>query len=104
MLATVISISSGSPGSPGSPGSSGSYAVADCGLKALGMDHGNPQIGGAKLWFCSDEHTTFAPSHPVRVGDRIQLVPAHVDHDGPLVTPLADVPSHYNLPISSPRY
>jgi D-threonine aldolase len=70
ILATVVSVSE-------------KYAVADCGLKALGMDHGAPTIarGEGKVWFCSDEHVTFAPSpeHPVRVGDRIEVVPAHVD-------------------------
>jgi D-serine deaminase-like pyridoxal phosphate-dependent protein len=65
-IATVISVSE-------------EFAVADCGLKALGMDHGNPEIEDAKVWFCSDEHVTFAPERPVRVGDRIRLVPAHVD-------------------------
>ena len=35
------------------------YAVADVGLKALGMDHGNPSIPGARVWFCSDEHITY---------------------------------------------
>ena len=63
---TVISVSEG-------------YAVADCGLKALGMDHGNPGIDGARVWFCSDEHVTFAPDSPVRVGDRVRVWPAHVD-------------------------
>jgi D-serine deaminase-like pyridoxal phosphate-dependent protein len=46
------------------------------------MDHGNPRIDGAKVWFCSDEHVTFAPdasASPPRVGDRIRVVPAHVD-------------------------
>jgi D-serine deaminase-like pyridoxal phosphate-dependent protein len=69
VLATVISVSE-------------KYAVADCGLKALGMDHGLPSLGDAgKVWFCSDEHVTFAPAgdHPVRVGDRVQVIPAHVD-------------------------
>jgi D-serine deaminase-like pyridoxal phosphate-dependent protein len=56
-----------------------SYAVLDCGLKALGMDHGNPTIEGAAVWFCSDEHLTFAPEQPVAIGDRIRVVPAHVD-------------------------
>ena len=42
--------------------SSAGYAVADVGLKALGMDHGNPSIDGAAVWFCSDEHITFAPA------------------------------------------
>jgi D-serine deaminase-like pyridoxal phosphate-dependent protein len=55
------------------------HAVADCGLKALGMDHGNPHIDGARVWFCSDEHVTFAPEDRVAVGDRIRVWPAHVD-------------------------
>ena len=55
------------------------YAVADCGLKALGMDHGNPTIDAAKVWFCSDEHVTFSTDQPVRVGDHIRVRPAHVD-------------------------
>jgi D-serine deaminase-like pyridoxal phosphate-dependent protein len=66
VLATVISVSK-------------DFAVADCGLKALGMDHGNPAIDGARVWFCSDEHVTFAPAAPVRVGDRVRVWPAHVD-------------------------
>jgi D-serine deaminase-like pyridoxal phosphate-dependent protein len=66
VLATVISVAP-------------DYAVADCGLKALGMDHGNPRIEGAKVWFCSDEHVTFASEQGVRVGDRIRVWPAHVD-------------------------
>ena len=47
------------------------WAVADGGLKALGMDHGNPSIDGADVLFCSDEHTTFVPdpSDRVAVGD-----------------------------------
>jgi D-serine deaminase-like pyridoxal phosphate-dependent protein len=63
---TVISVSPG-------------YAVADCGLKCLGMDHGNPSIDGAKVWFCSDEHVTFASEPAPAVGDRIRVWPAHVD-------------------------
>ena len=66
IVATVISVSPG-------------YAVADCGLKALGMDHGNPEIEGATVFFCSDEHVTFIPDTSVRVGDRIVVRPAHVD-------------------------
>ena len=66
VLATVISVSP-------------EWAVADCGLKALGMDHGNPSIEGATVMFCSDEHVTFAPHQPARVGDRINVIPAHVD-------------------------
>jgi D-serine deaminase-like pyridoxal phosphate-dependent protein len=66
VLASVVSVSPG-------------YAVADCGLKALGMDHGNPSIENATVWFCSDEHVTLAPQTPLHVGDRIRVVPAHVD-------------------------
>ena len=55
------------------------YAVADCGLKALGMDHGNPVVDGGRVWFCSDEHLTFAPDEPLAVGDRVRVWPAHVD-------------------------
>ena len=64
--ATVISVSDG-------------YAVADGGLKSLGMDHGNPTIEGAEVWLCSDEHVTFAPGSTTRVGDRVRLLPAHFD-------------------------
>jgi D-threonine aldolase len=66
VLATVISVSS-------------TWAVADCGLKALGMDHGDPSVEDGQVLFCSDEHLTFVPDHPVRVGDRINVLPAHVD-------------------------
>ena len=55
--------------------------VADVGLKALGMDHGNPSIDAAHVWFCSDEHVTFANTHgpQPRPGDRVRVVPAHID-------------------------
>jgi D-serine deaminase-like pyridoxal phosphate-dependent protein len=66
VLATVISVSAG-------------YAVADCGLKALGMDHGNPTIEGAHVLFCSDEHITFVPEQPLPIGTRIRVWPAHID-------------------------
>jgi D-threonine aldolase len=59
-----------------------SYAVADCGLKSLGMDHGDPTIDGATVWFCSDEHTTFSSDDDAplpAVGDRVRVWPAHVD-------------------------
>jgi D-serine deaminase-like pyridoxal phosphate-dependent protein len=57
------------------------WAVADAGLKALGMDHGNPAVDGGEVWFCSDEHLTFAPAPGtrVRVGDRVRIWPAHLD-------------------------
>jgi D-serine deaminase-like pyridoxal phosphate-dependent protein len=66
VVATVVSVS-------------GNRAVADCGLKALGMDHGNPAIDDAAVWFCSDEHISFAPGQPLRVGQRVAVWPAHVD-------------------------
>jgi D-serine deaminase-like pyridoxal phosphate-dependent protein len=67
--ATVISVSA-------------EWAVADCGLKALGMDHGDPSIDGATVWFCSDEHVTFSPADGgalPAVGDRVRVWPTHVD-------------------------
>ena len=66
ILATVISVSA-------------KWTVADCGLKALGMDHGDPSVEGGDVWFCSDEHLTFVPASPLRVGDRVRVLPAHVD-------------------------
>jgi len=68
VLATVVSVSA-------------DWAVADVGLKSLGMDHGNPTIPGAAVCFCSDEHTTFAPDAGtvVQVGDRVRVLPAHID-------------------------
>lgn len=64
VLATVISTSP-------------EWSVADAGLKTMGMDHGNPEIEGSTLWFLSDEHVTFSPVRAV--GERIRLIPAHVD-------------------------
>jgi|SRR5271165_2367587 len=69
---TVISVHPGPQG----------WAVADAGLKALGMDHGSPTVVGHVLFYCSDEHTTFIAVEggglPV-VGERVRLLPAHVD-------------------------
>ena len=60
------------------------FAVADAGLKAFGMDHGNPVLPHADVWLCSDEHVTFSPHEDgplaaVHVGDRVRLIPAHCD-------------------------
>ena len=66
IVATVISVSEG-------------WAVADCGLKALGMDHGDPTVIGHTVWYCSDEHVTFGPATSIAVGDRVRVLPAHVD-------------------------
>jgi D-serine deaminase-like pyridoxal phosphate-dependent protein len=65
VLAAVISSSPG-------------WAVGNAGLKAFGMDHGNPSLADdGKVLFCSDEHVTVTPSRPV--GDRLWLAPAHID-------------------------
>jgi D-threonine aldolase len=66
VLATVISVNPKG------------WAVADAGLKALALDSGPPTIDGASVWFCSDEHIVFS-GLDVRVGDRIQVWPMHVD-------------------------
>jgi D-serine deaminase-like pyridoxal phosphate-dependent protein len=59
------------------------WAVADCGLKALGMDHGNPAIaGGGPVWFCSDEHIVFSAAEGralPAVGEQVEVLPAHID-------------------------
>lgn len=71
VLATVISVNKEG------------WAVADCGLKALGMDHGNPSLAdGGAVWYCSDEHVVFSPpdGRPLpEVGDLVSVLPAHVD-------------------------
>jgi D-threonine aldolase len=53
------------------------WAVGNAGLKAFGMDHGNPALADGTVLFCSDEHVTFTPPRPV--GERAWLVPAHID-------------------------
>jgi D-serine deaminase-like pyridoxal phosphate-dependent protein len=57
------------------------WGVLDAGLKAFGMDHGDPSIDGYPVFFCSDEHTTFlaAEGGLPSVGDRLRMTPAHVD-------------------------
>jgi D-threonine aldolase len=71
ILATVISVNRSG------------WAVADCGLKALGMDHGNPSLRDASVVkFCSDEHIVFSPadgSALPNVGSQVEVIPAHVD-------------------------
>ena len=85
VLSTVVSLAPGEA----------TYAIGDAGLKSLGMDHGDPALPGGRVLFCSDEHVTFVPgraegdsapspldwelSSRVTLGDRIRLVPAHVD-------------------------
>ena len=60
----------------------GGWAAADGGLKALGMDHGDPMIAGAAVWYCADEHTVFSMAEGATlpaVGGRVRIWPAHVD-------------------------
>jgi D-serine deaminase-like pyridoxal phosphate-dependent protein len=64
VLATVIS-------------SSPEWSVGNAGLKAFGMDHGNPGLADGKVLFCSDEHVTVTPPRPL--GNRLWLAPAHID-------------------------
>jgi D-serine deaminase-like pyridoxal phosphate-dependent protein len=58
--------------------------VADGGLKACAVDHGNPSVKdveGAEVMFLSDEHTSIrlAPESSIKPGDRIDLWPGHID-------------------------
>ena len=73
MLATVISVTDHVGSLPG-------WAVADVGLKALGMDHGNPTVAGRPgvVRLRRAPHVR-ARREPLRVGDRVRVLPAHVD-------------------------
>ena len=58
--------------------------VTDSGHKACTEDHGNPgvrDVEGASVLFLSDEHATISipADSKVRVGNRIQLWPSHID-------------------------
>jgi D-threonine aldolase len=64
VLATVVSRSDG-------------WAVGNAGLKAFGMDHGNPELTDGTVLYCSDEHVTFTP--PRSIGELAWLAPAHID-------------------------
>ena len=58
------------------------WGVLDAGLKAFGMDHGDPKVVDVgDCWFVSDEHITFglAEGSSAAVGDRVRVIPAHVD-------------------------
>ena len=74
VLTRVVSRTGPVEGIPG-------WAVVNAGLKSLGMDHGNPDIPGGVVWFCSDEHITWQPDQweSVHVGDLVRVLPAHVD-------------------------
>jgi D-threonine aldolase len=58
------------------------WAVGNGGLKALGMDHGNPDVVGQTILYCADEHTIFTPAEGgvlPEVGEAIRVIPSHVD-------------------------
>ncbi len=57
------------------------WAVANAGLKALGMDHGNPSWADGEVLYCSDEHTTLTAGEGVtlELDQRVRLDPAHLD-------------------------
>lgn len=57
------------------------WIVIDAGLKSLGMDHGDPSWAHGDVFFCSDEHTTLAPTDGSvwKVGDTTRITPAHID-------------------------
>jgi D-serine deaminase-like pyridoxal phosphate-dependent protein len=58
------------------------WTVLDVGLKALGMDHGNPSVDGGTVWFCSDEHLTYSADEGAAApvpGERVRVWPAHID-------------------------
>ena len=76
-LFVLSSVISRTPPADGIPG----WAVVDAGLKSLGMDHGNPSVPAGTVWFCSDEHVTWQPEDfdAIRLGDRVRVIPAHVD-------------------------
>jgi D-serine deaminase-like pyridoxal phosphate-dependent protein len=57
--------------------------ATDAGLKAMASDHGMPgiEVDGASVLFLSDEHCTITlpPESAIRPGDRIKLLPPHID-------------------------
>ena len=58
--------------------------VADCGHKSCTKDHGLPPVKGivgASVMALNDEHATIAipPSSTLQIGDRIELLPSHID-------------------------
>ena len=58
--------------------------VADCGHKSMTKDHGNPRVRGlegATVTALNDEHATIAlpPGSTIAIGDRIEMLPSHVD-------------------------
>jgi D-serine deaminase-like pyridoxal phosphate-dependent protein len=58
--------------------------VTDSGHKACTEDHGNPSVRdveGADVLFLSDEHAsiTIPADSLLKVGDRVQLIPSHID-------------------------
>jgi 3-hydroxy-D-aspartate aldolase len=58
-------------------------AVCDAGLKVMALESGLPEVFGradVRYGSASDEHGTIEdPGNRLRVGDRLRLVPGHVD-------------------------
>lgn len=69
VLATIISISPKG------------WIVTDAGLKAFGMDHGNPAWPDGDIMYLADEHSVLVTPEgsSYSVGDKVRLYPAHVD-------------------------
>lgn len=58
--------------------------VADAGHKSMTKDHGLPSVdgvAGATVTALNDEHAVIAlpPDSPVRLGDRLRMIPSHTD-------------------------
>jgi D-serine deaminase-like pyridoxal phosphate-dependent protein len=58
--------------------------VADGGLKAASVDHGNPEVkdlAGASVLYLADEHTVvnLPPGAEIAPGDHIEFWPSHID-------------------------
>ena len=58
--------------------------VADCGHKSATKDHALPAVAGipgAQVTAFNDEHAVIAipPATPLRINDRVRLVPSHTD-------------------------
>ncbi len=59
------------------------WGVVDAGLKAFGMDHGNPTLDGHDVFFCSDEHTTFLAADDPATPSTPEAAPSAADATEP---------------------
>jgi D-serine deaminase-like pyridoxal phosphate-dependent protein len=61
----------------------GDRAVIDAGLKSLSAEYGmsRPVPEGMEITVLSDEHAqvVLPPAHPLAIGDRLLVIPAHID-------------------------